>query len=45
MDTRSVVWFVIYVIAALAFFVTAAVITVVGSRDLRDLLSRSGRKP
>ncbi len=44
MEPWSVFWLVVYVIAALAFFVTAGVITVVGSRDLRDLLSRSGRK-
>jgi hypothetical protein len=43
MDTWSIVWILVYVVAALAFFGAAAVITVVGSRDLKDLLSRSDR--
>ncbi len=41
MDTSVLVWFVLFVIAALLFFGTATVITVVGSSDLRDLLKKS----
>jgi len=44
MDTSVLVWFIIFAIAALFFFATAAVITVVGIQDLKDLLSRSTKK-
>ncbi len=44
MGAWTVLWMVAYVVAALAFFVTAAIITVIGTRDLRDLLSKSNRK-
>lgn len=43
MSTTTLVWIVIYVLATLLFFGTAAVITVVGVKDLRDLLSRSDK--
>ncbi len=41
MSASAIFWVVVYVIAALLFFATASVITVIGIRDLRDLLSRS----
>ena len=44
MTTETWFWIVIYILAALFFFGTAGVITVVGIRDLRDLLSRSETK-
>jgi hypothetical protein len=44
MDTSVLVWFIVFAIAALLFFGTAAVITVVGIQDLKDLLSRSTKK-
>ncbi len=43
MTTSTLVWIIIYVLATLLFFGTAAVITVVGVKDLRDLLSKSKR--
>jgi hypothetical protein len=43
MSFWALVWCLIFAAAALAFFVTAAVIAVAGARDLRDLLSRSRR--
>jgi hypothetical protein len=44
MDTSVLIWFVIFIIAMLFFFGTAVVITVVGAKDLRDLLSGSTTK-
>jgi hypothetical protein len=44
MDTTIFIWFVIFVIAMVLFFGTAVVITVVGVRDLKDLLSGSTTK-
>jgi hypothetical protein len=44
MDTSVLVWFIVFAIAALLFFGTAVVITVVGIQDLKDLLSRSTKK-
>lgn len=44
MDTSVLVWFVLFVFAALLFFGTAVVITVVGIQDLKDLLSRSTKR-
>ncbi len=41
MSSAIVVWLVIFGIAALLFFGTAAVIAVLGAQDLRELLSRS----
>ncbi|HEX9005928.1 MAG TPA: hypothetical protein VF889_01445 [Bacteroidota bacterium] len=43
MTAWTLFWCIIYGIATVLFFVTAAVITVVGARDLKDLLSRSDR--
>ncbi len=43
MSTPTLVWIVIYAVATLLFFSTAAVITVIGVKDLRDLLGRSDK--
>lgn len=40
----SLIWIVVFALAAILFFGTAAVITVLGMRDLRDLLRNSGAK-
>jgi hypothetical protein len=44
MDTSVLVWYIVFAIAALLFFGTAAVIIVHGIKDLKDLLSRSARR-
>lgn len=44
MTDLSFIWIVVFALAALLFFGTAVVITVLGMRDLRDLLRRSGAK-
>jgi len=44
MDTSVLIWFVVFMIAMVLFFGTAVVITVIGVRDLRDLLSGSATK-
>ena len=44
METSVLVWFIVFGIAALLFFGTAAIITVVGIQDLKDLLSRSTKR-
>ena len=44
MDTTVLIWFVIFVIAMLLVFGTAVVITVIGVRDLKDLLSGTATK-
>lgn len=41
MDTSVLVWFILFAVAALLFFGTAVVITIVGIQDLKDLLSKS----
>jgi hypothetical protein len=41
MNVWTIVWLVVYAVAALLFFGTALVITFVGFHDLRDLLSRT----
>ncbi len=43
MEGMVLVWFVVFIVAALLFFGTAMVITVIGIQDLKDLLSRSIR--
>jgi hypothetical protein len=40
----TLLWIILFALAALLFFGTAAVIAVVGFRDLKDLLSRSLKK-
>ena len=44
MNGLTLFWVVVYCCATLLFFAVAAIITVVGLRDLRDLLSRSVKK-
>ncbi len=44
MDGIALLWIIIYIVATLMFFGTAAVITVLGARDLRDLLRKSDRR-
>ncbi len=44
MTPWTLFWCIIYGIATMLFFVTAAVITVIGARDLKDLLSKSNRE-
>ncbi len=45
MDSGSVVWLVVFGVAALVFFGIAAIVAVKGFQDLRDLLfhSRKGK--
>ncbi len=40
MGSWSIFWLLVFGLGALLFFVTAIVITIVGARDLRDLLSK-----
>ena len=40
MTTGAVVWMVILVVSAACFFGVAAVVSVLGVRDVRDLLRR-----
>jgi hypothetical protein len=44
MNSTALIWLVIFVASSLLFFGTAIVITIVGARDLKDLLSRSDTK-
>ena len=44
MDSSILPWIVLFAIAALLFFGTAVVITIVGVKDLKDLLSHSTKK-
>ncbi len=44
MEASALIWITVFAVAALLFFVTASVITVIGVRDLRDLLSNSARR-
>ncbi len=44
MNSATVIWIVLFGISALLFFGVAAVIAVVGFKDLRDLLSKSEEK-
>ena len=41
MTTASLVWIIIFAVAAFLFFGTAVAITVVGVRDLKELLRKS----
>ncbi len=43
MTAVTTFWIVLYLCSTLLFFGTAVVIIVVGTRDLRDLLSKSDR--
>ena len=44
MTTGIIVWLILFGIAALLFFGTAVVITVIGFQDLKDLLTHSRKK-
>ena len=44
MSAISIIWIVVFAIAALLFFGTAVVLTVVGTRDLKDLLKKTDSK-
>lgn len=41
MTDATTLWIIVFAVAAALFFGTASAITVVGIRDLKDLLSRS----
>jgi len=41
MTTGTLLWLIAYVVSTVLFFGVACVITVIGIRDLKDLLSRS----
>ena len=41
MNGISTFWIVVYLCSTVLFFATAAVITVVGVKDLKDLLKKS----
>jgi hypothetical protein len=43
MTDSALVWIVLFAIAALLFFGAAAIIAVIGTRDLRDLVRKSHR--
>jgi hypothetical protein len=43
MTTGTLLWLLVYAVATVLFFGVACVITVIGIRDLKDLLSRSGK--
>ena len=44
MTTSTLIYFILFVVATVLFFGTAVVITVVGVKDLKDLLSGSTTK-
>jgi hypothetical protein len=44
MDISILIWFIIFIIAMALFFGTAIVISIIGVRDLKDLLSGSATK-
>jgi len=44
MSTISIIWIILFALAALLFFCTAVVITAIGTRDLKDLLKKPGSK-
>jgi hypothetical protein len=41
MNSGALVWMVLFALAAICFFVVAAIVAVKGMSDLRDLLSGS----
>lgn len=43
MDIASTLWIILFFMSAFLFFAAAAVITVIGSSDLKDLLRKSDR--
>jgi hypothetical protein len=44
MNVAAHVWLVIFAVAGVMFFAIAALITILGVRDLRFLLARSNRR-
>lgn len=44
MSTMSIIWIVVFAFATLLFFGTAVVITIIGTRDLKDLLRKTESK-
>ena len=44
MNTGTLIWMIIFATAALAFFVVAAVVSVRGFSDLKDLLRSTKRE-
>jgi hypothetical protein len=44
MNTMAFIWLVLFAVAALLFFCIAAVISVLGFRDLLDLLAGASKK-
>lgn len=44
MNSGSLIWITIYAVATIVFFGVAGIITVVGFRDLSELLTKSERK-
>jgi hypothetical protein len=44
MSTISTIWIIVFALATLLFFGTAVVITIVGTRDLKDLLKKTETK-
>lgn len=44
MSTLSIIWIAVFALATLLFFGAAVVITVVGTRDLKDLLKKTESK-
>jgi hypothetical protein len=44
MSTMSIIWIAVFALATLLFFGAAVVITVVGTRDLKDLLKKTDSK-
>lgn len=44
MSIMSIIWIAVFALATLLFFGAAVVITVVGTRDLKDLLKKTDSK-
>lgn len=44
MPISTLIWIIIFAIAALLFFGTATVIMIIGARDLKDLLRKTELK-
>ena len=44
MNLMAIVWLIVFVVAAALFFVLASVITVLGFRDLLDLLAGATKR-
>ena len=44
MTTGTLIWILLYIVAAFFFFGVASVIAIVGIRDLKELLSRSAEE-